>query len=210
MFRRRNARSLLVKIREVIWPSAGWGRVFKYIWYRLHRLPGSRNAIAAGFACGAAVSFMPLNGLHFILAAAMAWVMRGNILASAIGTAVGNPWTFPPIWIGTYWLGKIMLGHGVVHGADKLDFGQLFTALWDGVRHLDGGLLLEKVWPVWWPMFVGSLPVTLVLWFVFYIPLRRALDQFHHMRAARRLNRLGERAKFLAHQAEGETRETGP
>lgn len=205
MFKRRNPRSFLLKLREVLWPRTGWSRFFKYIWFRLHRIPGSRNAIAAGFACGAAVSFMPLNGLHFFLAAFLAWAMRGNLLASAIGTAVGNPWTFPPIWVATYWLGNMMLGQGTASHGHELDFGQLFSALWRGVRDFDGALLAEKVWPVWWPMFVGSLPVTLIMWFAFYIPLRRALDKFQHLRAARRLNRLGERAKNLArHSGDGE------
>ena len=40
-----------------------------------------------------------------------AFVVRGNYLAAAIGTAVGNPWTFPFIWAGTYRLGSFMLGN---------------------------------------------------------------------------------------------------
>ena len=34
---------------------------------RLGRLPGTPYSIAAGFACGATVSFTPLVGLHFFL-----------------------------------------------------------------------------------------------------------------------------------------------
>ncbi|MFR8207121.1 MAG: DUF2062 domain-containing protein [Alphaproteobacteria bacterium] len=33
-------------------------------------------------------------GFHLLLAALTAWIIRGNILASALGTAAGNPWTF--------------------------------------------------------------------------------------------------------------------
>jgi hypothetical protein len=37
---------------------------------------------------------------HFVLSALLAYIARANIIASAIGTVVGNPWTFPFIWWG--------------------------------------------------------------------------------------------------------------
>ena len=71
----------------------GWGRVLRYWTFKLKRLQGSPYAIACGFACGAAVSFTPLIGFHFILAAVLAWALRGNIIASAIGTIFEEPGT---------------------------------------------------------------------------------------------------------------------
>ena len=73
----------------------GLKRTLKYWLHRISRIPDSTYAISAGIAFGASISFTPFVGLHFILAGLLAWVFRANIIASAIGTIVGNPWTFP-------------------------------------------------------------------------------------------------------------------
>jgi uncharacterized protein (DUF2062 family) len=194
MFKRRTPLSLPARIFNFIWPQPGWRRSSLYLWHRLHRLPGSTSAIAAGFACGAAVSMLPLSGLHFVLGALLAWAMRASVIASAFGTVVGNPWTFPAIWVGTYWLGSAMLG---LQGQDvqALNFASVFEALWYGIVHLDGAHIMDKVWPVWWPMMVGSIPVSVVVWFACYIPLRRTMTGYHQSRGLRRLRRLAQQAR---------------
>ena len=110
MFRRRKNMTILQRSREFVWPRMGWLRAGTYIRHRVARLPGSPYSIAAGLACGAAVSFTPFIGLHFVLAALIAWLIGGNLIASAIGTVVGNPWTFPFVWWGTLRLGELILG----------------------------------------------------------------------------------------------------
>ncbi|MDH3231800.1 MAG: DUF2062 domain-containing protein, partial [Alphaproteobacteria bacterium] len=95
MFRRRTQQPVHHRVSNLIWPRMGWGRVFMYLWHRVGRLHGTPHSISAGFASGAAVSFTPFVGVHFILAALTSWFSRGNIVAGLIGTAVGNPWTFP-------------------------------------------------------------------------------------------------------------------
>ena len=110
IFRRRQPRTTSQKARELVWPSAGWRRAGKYFWYRIVRMPGTPYSIAAGLACGVAVSFTPFLGIHFILAAIFAWIIRANLLASAIGTAAGNPYSFPFIWVLVYNVGIVILG----------------------------------------------------------------------------------------------------
>ena len=56
-----------------------------------------RFRFGVGFACGAAVSFTPFIGFHSALAALLAWSIGGNILASAIGTAVGHGLPVPAL-----------------------------------------------------------------------------------------------------------------
>jgi len=194
MFKRRVPRPLFRKVCELIWPRSGWRRSSLYVWHRLHRLPGSTYSIAAGFAFGAAVSFTPLPGAHFVLAALCAWIARANVLASAIGTAVGNPWTFPPMWLSTYYVGQWMTG-GTGAGAEGLDFRAVFHALWYGIRHMDAGHLVQHVWPVWWPMIVGSIPLAILSWFVFYMLLKRGIASYHRLHGTRRLERLAARAR---------------
>ena len=60
----------------MLWPRRGWTRMALYIQHRLGRLPGTPYRIAAGFACGAAISFTPFLGLHFVLAALGALALR--------------------------------------------------------------------------------------------------------------------------------------
>ena len=90
MFKRRIQKTLGDKILGFFWPTIGWQRAWAYIMLRLARLPGSAYSIAGGFACGAAMSFTPFVGLHFVLSAILAWSIRANIIASVIGTTVGN------------------------------------------------------------------------------------------------------------------------
>ena len=151
-----------------------WGRIARYWTFKLKRLQGSPYAIACGFACGASVSFTPLIGFHFILAAVLAWVLRGNIIASAIGTAVGNPWTFPFIWAGIIWLGTKILGY---------ERGQELP------EELTVGTIFEQPETVLLPMLVGGMPTALVVWIIFYVPIYRVVGNYQHHRQARRLKR---------------------
>jgi len=119
MFQRRQKVSILLRAREFFWPTAGWHRSTRYVFHRVARIPGSAYSLAAGFACGAAISFTPFIGLHFVLSAMLAYVMRANIISSAIGTAVGNPWTFPFIWVGVFNVGSWLLR------ADGVEVGEV-------------------------------------------------------------------------------------
>lgn len=201
MFQRRIPTSFLRKLREGIWPKAGWKRAGLYLWHRLQRLPGSRSAIAAGFACGVCVSMTPMMGLHFIMAALLAWVLRANILASAIGTVAGNPWTFPFIWMSSHYLGHWILEDAPEGAELRVNFRAVFESLWYGVRHLDMPYLIAHVWPVWWPMMVGSIPLAIIAYFATYWPLRRAMEGYHRVRGLRRLEKLAARAKAMPHHS---------
>ncbi|EKV31446.1 hypothetical protein C882_3819 [Caenispirillum salinarum AK4] len=189
MFKRRVPKTFSVKVRDFVWPRPGWRRLGRLYALKLYRLQGTAGTIAAGFGCGAAVSFLPLVGFHFLAGAALAWALRANVLASAIGTIIGNPWTFPFIWILSWHTGTFLLGQET-QSAHALDFGAVFAALWEGVITTDAKMLAENVWPVWWPMLVGSLPWALTAWAACYFPLKRLLTSYDRIRTMRRLERL--------------------
>ena len=178
MFRRREKLGLGERAREFIWPRRGWRRAGAYFMHRVQRLPGSPYSIAAGFACGAAVSFTPFIGLHFFLGAVLAWLMGANLLASALGTAVGNPWTFPFIWTLIYTIGIWMLGFDVSH------------TLPEG---LSMKYIFEEPQAVLLPMFLGSIPTGLVVWVGLFWPLRSIVAKYQK---ARRLRREKHRAEI--------------
>ena len=169
-------------MRSLLWPRSGWRRAARYIVYRLGRLSGTPYTIAGGFACGAAISFTPFVGLHFILAAIWAWIVRANVVSALIGTAVGNPWTFPFIWVWIYKLGQWMGADSLADEAETLDFAGFFGALLDALLRFDLGFLLETAAPIWVPMFIGSIPTTAVAWVAFYFPLKPMIAAYQRRR----------------------------
>ena len=182
MFKRRIQKTLGEKILGFFWPAIGWRRAWAYIMLRLARLPGSAYSIAGGFACGAAMSFTPFVGLHFVLSAILAWSIRANIIASVIGTAVGNPWTFPFIWTWLYQTGTWMVSGERLEGAAKPDFSEIFGNMLQALVSWDAAYVLETAAPVFWPMFVSSLPTTFVVWWVFYLPLNYTIQSYQNRR----------------------------
>ncbi len=207
MFRRRRKFSLGERLRELVWPRAGWVRWGRYQMHRLRRLPGSPYSIAAGFACGAAVSFTPFLGLHFMLAVLIAWIIGANVFASAVGTAVGNPWTFPFIWLWIYQLGLLILGQDVANdlSAELFDEFNAYISSHPAAYVLSHpGQAFKLIWPVFLPMLVGGVPTGIVAWCCFYWPLRRAVESYqHHRRKRVRANRVGRRRPAARQETRG-------
>ena len=78
MFRRRHPIPLWQRLSRWLWPHIGWRRAGTYVWHRLTRLSGTPHSIAAGFACGTAISFTPFVGFHLLGGALLAFLVRGN------------------------------------------------------------------------------------------------------------------------------------
>jgi uncharacterized protein (DUF2062 family) len=134
-----------------------------------------------GFAAGAFASFTPLVGFHFIVAAVLALVVGGNVVASALGTCVGNPLTFPFIWLSTYNLGGYLLGYdhreeltlSMPDGMFWLFFsspGEFWNAFWGALG------------PVLVPMTLGSLPLGIICAVIIYFVLYPAVEGYQHRR----------------------------
>jgi len=183
MFLRREKLSPLTKVTRMFWPSMGWRRAIKYYWHRLHRIPGTPSFIAIGFACGAGMAMTPFYGTHMIFGAALAWVFGGSMLAAVIGAHVANPWTAPALWYGAYYLGEIMLGHGVKHNAPN--FVRMFRNLTGAILNLDGRIFVERVWPTLWPMTLGSIPMAILTWIISYFVLESVVSVVHARRSER-------------------------
>lgn len=189
MFKRRKQQPVHHKVGNLIWPQIGFRRSLTYVWHRIGRLHGTPHSIAGGFAAGAAISFTPFVGGHFVLAALVSWATRGNIMAGLLGTAVGNPWTFPFIWIWTYELGRKMGAGNELAG--NPDFVAIFTDLPSVVVKalisfdLDSGYF-DNVWAVVWPMMVGSIPTFVLIWLGSYLFLKPLVATYQVKRIARR------------------------
>ena len=110
LFRRRESESWWERLRVHLWPRRSWSRSGRYVVYRLRRLSATPHAIALGFAIGAFSAVTPFIGTHMMMAALLAWVIGGSIVASVLGTFVGNPLTYPLLWYSSYEVGNVLLG----------------------------------------------------------------------------------------------------
>ncbi len=110
MILKRSKKQPLVKnLANYIWPSMGWSRFFAYVRKRVVRLADSPRSVALGFAFGIAASFNPFVGTHILQAALLSVVFKANIGASALGTLIGNPSTFPFMWWTALLIGQTLL-----------------------------------------------------------------------------------------------------
>lgn len=170
LFKRRKKLYILQKIRNFLLPAKGIVRGFKYIWVRTWRIKATPHAIAIGCAVGAFASFTPFLGFHFFIAMALAYVFRGNLFASIIGTAVGNPFTFPFIWYANLKVGNFILGRAEI---PKGDFN-----LWQRLHH-EGW---SEVWVIVKPMAIGGIPIGILTAVIVYFLVNRSVAIFQRSR----------------------------
>lgn len=139
----------------------GWKRATSYVRHRIIRLADTSKKISAGLAFGAAISFTPLVGTHFIQAGALAYLFRVNVLASLIGTFVGNPWTFPFMWWASISLGSSIFGLLGLPASTALpaqvDFHTLLT------------IIAHEPLRIFLPWLLGGYLIALCVWPVFYL-----------------------------------------
>lgn len=171
MFKRRNPLTVSQSLLSLFWPRMGWKRMGKYAQLRLIRLKGTTRSIAAGFAFGASISFTPLPGAHIFTAASLSYLTRSNILASVVGTVVGNPWTFPLMWWGAYKIGHLSFS---LFGARISDMPKDLTwnYLMDEIINHPMDLII--------PWVTGGIILMVLSWPVFYILIYRMVAQLRH------------------------------
>jgi len=174
MFKRREKSTTLSRLREFIWPRTGWTRWARYHSHRVGRMKDSSYKVAAGIASGVAVSFTPFIGFHILLAATVAYVVRGNIIAALVGTVIGNPWTFPFIFVLIYQIGAFVSGADTsVPLADILASDRLW------------GNPLVALEPVLTPMIHGGLIVAPIMWWVSFVITRALVERYQFRREER-------------------------
>jgi uncharacterized protein (DUF2062 family) len=168
-FARRTRKPLLSRIQDLIWPRMGWQRTLRYWGRQLMRISDSPHAVAAGAAAGIFAAFSPLFGFHYIIAACLAFLMGGSVLAAAAVTTLANPLTLPMFWAASYGVGTLFF-HSAPH----------FSA---------AALIEQHSWaalaPFIAPLMVGSLILGAGLAVAIYFPVRRLVAARHDRRRAR-------------------------
>ena len=139
-------------------------RRIREIWQKLSRLDARPRQIAAGFSIGIAAGFLPLNPSPIVVATAVAWLLKQNIVAAVAGAAMAILYIplLPLIWLAEYRLGTLILP--VQH---PLTLDQ--ARLWD---------VLQKGWDVYAAMLVGSIIIAAPITLIAYLVVKRLAERW--------------------------------
>ncbi len=193
-FKRRTPKQLSAQFRDAVWPQMGWRRAFKFYRLRLIRLNDTPNHIAFGVANGVSVCFTPLPLLHLVQGLVLSFLMRGNLLATAVASWVGNPWTYPLMWAVAWAVGREffeILGWPV---ADiPVDAG--LSDLWRVMMNDPIGVMV--------PWIIGGYIAAIISWPIIFYAVRPVICRAQNARAymRRRGRVLRRRADQLAARA---------
>lgn len=97
-------------------------------------MDGTPRGIAGGFALGLSLSLVPIPFAGMVLALAIAPLLRCNLPATYVGTAVVNPFTgaffyAAELWIGMRLLGLAPLKFAELRALDASGWWTLFKAM---------------------------------------------------------------------------------
>lgn len=208
VFKRRDKLPWWKATLHFLWPKSGWSRAFQYVKHRVRRLPDPPHRIARGIFSGVFVTFSPFFGLHFFLAAGLAWIMRGNIVAALLATFVGNPLTFLAIGASSLQTGYFILGmrsmpefeeHGTL-GAKFVDAGRdLKDNIWAIFTDARADWTRLEIFydEVFFPYMVGGIIPGLIAGMVAYylsLPVIQAYQNRRKGRLKSKLNAFKEKA----------------
>ena len=200
MFKRRERRSIFRFFYEVIFSLKGISRAIEYVGIRLKRIPDTPHKISLGMSCGIFASFTPLFGLHFLIAGLLSYVLRANVLASLIGTFIGNPLTFPIITVFNLKLGEWILGSNEYSSGDG---GKIFEGFLDFIFLIYKSLFTEGsigensvprmnefLYGVFIPYSLGGLILGILIAIISYFLLRPLVSTYQKKRDALKARRL--------------------
>ncbi len=152
-------------------PRMGWRRYGRYLALRLVRLNDSDKSIARGLAHGASVSWTPLPGTHFMIAAFMSFVTKSNVPAGMFGTLLGTPWTLPFMWWLAYLMGQFLYG---LFGWSVKSMPDDFT--WDFLMNE----ITQNPFELFLPWLIGGVALMILTWPLFYHMSLRILRWARH------------------------------
>lgn len=134
--------------------------------YRVLSLNDTPHRIALGVAVGFFVTWTPTIGLQMLLIIAISALLRANKVVGVPFAWISNPATLW-IYVPNYFVGTRLLGA-------KFNVSKLMTGL-NKAFGLSGSLherfrdLARVIWELFWPLWIGSLIVGVVVGVAAYI-----------------------------------------
>jgi uncharacterized protein (DUF2062 family) len=119
-------------------------RKIRYCYLRFRRLKGNPQKIALGMALGVFIGITPTIPLHTVLALAFSYIFGISRVAAVMGVWISNPITIPPLYYGSFVIGKkILYPHLNLSLPQLVDLRDLIRLGWEINLALQfGGLIL--------------------------------------------------------------------
>jgi len=160
---------------ERIWVKIA--RSSRYAYLRLVRIKAPAESIALGLALGVFAGALPFLSLQMAIAVSLALLLRGSIVAAALGTWWSNPFNWAIVFPLLYLLGKVFVPGDVA----PLSMMELI--------HLPLLELLQKGWQWLLITTLGGVIAGVPLAILSYFLALRGVRAYHDRRARRRLER---------------------
>ncbi len=216
VFKRRKPKTYYETISQSVYPRGGWRRATQYVMHRVRRLPDPAHKISRGIAAGVFACFTPFFGLHFVIAAAIAYALRGNIMAALLATFFGNPLTFPIIAAVSMELGLWMMGQPPIPlyqiaGA----FSDAAVELWRNFMALFSdmptrwGNLSGFYWQFFLPYLIGGIIPGIITAVAAYFLTEPVLHAYQKARLARLKKRFAKKRERVVSRQIGAERVKG-
>lgn len=91
-------------------PAPTLWRYLRYFKWRLLRIKEHPQRLARGLAVGVFAGCLPLMGLQFAISIFLAFIFRGNKFSALAGTFISNPFTYVPLFLFNFQVGKFLIG----------------------------------------------------------------------------------------------------
>lgn len=157
-----------------------WERIARssrYAYLRVVRIKAPAESIAMGLALGVFAGALPFLSLQMVIAASLALVLRGNVIAAALGTWWTNPFNWAIVFPLLYMLGKVFVPWDV----PPLSISEL--------AHLPLLELLQQSWRWLLITSLGGVIAGVPMAIVSYFAALRGVRLYHDGRARRKLER---------------------
>lgn len=105
----------------------------------------NRRSVAGGVGLGVFTAFLPIP-MQMVVAAALAIVIRVNLLVSVVTVWISNPVTMGPLWYFGYRVGARILGTEI----ERKPFEVSLAWVWDNIAQ------------IWAPLILGCVVVGLI------------------------------------------------
>ncbi|MCB1538397.1 MAG: DUF2062 domain-containing protein [Rhodospirillales bacterium] len=159
----------------------GLKRVMRYFSLRIVRLSHQPEPLARAIACGIAVSFFPVFGIHALMGAGLAFLMRANMVAAALSTLLVPPVILPLVFSLDFLVGRRILRYfGLFGQGTEASFSRTNAA--EGYFH-------EHFNDLFLPALIGSGLFMILVWPAVYMAAHKliaVLVHRHHQHKARR------------------------
>jgi uncharacterized protein len=190
----------------MVYPDGGFKRATRYVMHRMARLPDDPRRIARGVFAGTFIAFLPIPGMQFLGGWLLAWLMRGNILASLLATFISNPLTTPIIAVFSVGFGRWLLGFREALSPEKIGhaFEDAGSEVWHNIvavfspAPVRWDSLLGFWDKIYWPYFVGCAGPAIILALILYFVTIPLVQAYQHAREKKAKDRIERRRRLRA------------